>query len=87
MKRSQFTEKQIMGILREAETGVATADVCRSPASRRPVLQVEGQVRQDGRVGGRRPTVLEDEKAKLKRLLAKAMPDNAILKDIAAKEL
>ena len=53
---------------------------------RRDVLQVESQVRRPGRIGRERLKSLEDENAKLKKLLAEAMLDNAMLKDIAAKK-
>lgn len=87
MKRSRFTEEQIIGILREQEGGQATADVCRrhgiSPAT---------FYKWKAKYGGldvseaRRLKALEDENAKLKRLLAEAMLDNAMLKDIASKK-
>ena len=87
MKRSRFTEEQIIGILREQEDGVAAADVCRKHG-------ISGATfyRWKSKFGGmdvseaRRLKVLEDENAKLKRLLAEAMLDNAMLKDIATKK-
>jgi len=87
MKRSRFTEEQIIGILREQQAGVATADVCRK-------YGISGATfyKWKAKFGGmdvseaRRLKVLEDENAKLKRLLAEAMLDNAMLKDIAAKK-
>lgn len=87
MKRSRFTEEQIIGVLREQEGGQPTADVCRrhgiSPAT---------FYKWKAKYGGldvseaRRLRALEDENAKLKRLLAEAMLDNAMLKDIASKK-
>jgi putative transposase len=86
MKRSRFPEEQIIGILREQEAGLATADVCRKHG-------ISGATfyKWKAKFGGmdvseaRRLKVLEDENAKLKRLLAEAMLDNAMLKVIAAK--
>ena len=87
MKRSRFTEEQIIGVLREQEGGQPTADVCRrhgiSPAT---------FYKWKAKYGGldvseaRRLRALEDENARLKKLLAEAMLDNAMLKDIASKK-
>ena len=87
MKRSRFTEEQIIGVLREQEGGQPTADVCRrhgiSPAT---------FYKWKAKYGGldvseaRRLRALVDENAKLKKLLAEAMLDNAMLKDIASKK-
>src|SRR5438874_12716409 len=87
MKRSRFNEEQIIAILQEQEAGAKTADVCRKHG-------ISGATfyKWKGKFGGmdvsdaRRLKALEDENSRLKKLLAEAMLDNAMLKDIAAKK-
>ncbi len=87
MKRSRFTEEQIIGILREQEAGMKTADVCRKHGISEATFY-----KYKAKFGGmdvsdaRKLKVLEDENAKLKKLLAEAMLDNAMLKDVASKK-
>lgn len=87
MKRSRFTEEQIIGILREQEAGVATAEVCR-----RHGVSSATFYKWKARFGGldvseaRRLKALEDENARLKRMLADAMLDNVALKDRLGKK-
>jgi len=87
MKRSRFTEEQIIGMLKEQEAGMATADVCRKHG-----VSAATFYKYKARFGGlevsdaRRLKALEDENAKLKKLLAEAMLDNAILKDVASRK-
>jgi putative transposase len=87
MKRSRFSEEQIIGILREQEGGQPTADVCR-----RHAISGATFYKWKAKYGGldvseaRRLKALEDENAKLKKLLAEAMLDVAMLKDIASKK-
>ena len=87
MKRSRFTEEQIIGILREQEAGVATAEVCR-----RHGVSSATFYKWKAKYGGmdvseaRRLKVLEDENAKLKRMLADSMLDNVALKDLLGKK-
>jgi putative transposase len=86
MKPSRFTEEQIIGILQEHEAGAKTADVCRKHG-----ISSATFYKWKAKYGGldvsdaKRLKSLEDENAKLKKLLAEAMLDNAMLKDIAAK--
>ena len=87
MKRSRFTEEQIFGILKEQETGQTTVEVCR-----RHGISDATFYKWKAKYGGlevseaRRLKALEDENARLKKLLAEAMLDNAMLKDVASKK-
>jgi putative transposase len=87
MKRKRFTEEQIIGVLKEAEAGAKTGDL-----ARRHGISEATIYNWKAKYGGmevseaKRLRSLEDENAKLKRLLADAMLDNAALKDLLAKK-
>jgi len=87
MRGSRFKEEQIIAILREQEAGAATADVCRKHG-------ISGATfyKWKAKYGGldvsdaRRLKALEDENARLKKLVADLSLDNVMLKDIASKK-
>ena len=87
MKGSRFKEEQIIAILREQEAGAKTADVCRKHG-----ISSATFFKWKSKYGGlevsdaRRLKALEDENRKLKKLLAEAMLDNAMLKDLNSKK-
>ncbi len=87
MKRSRFTEEQIIGILKEQEAGAKTADVCRKYGiSEATFYKYKAKFGGMDVAEAKKLRSLEDENAKLKRLLADAMLDNAALKDLLAKK-
>ena len=87
MKRKRFSEEQIVGVLKEHELGAKTADLCRKHGISEATFY-----NWKSKFGGmdvseaKRLKALEGENAKLKRLLADAMLDNAALKDLLSKK-
>src|SRR5439155_15481869 len=88
MKRKRFTEEQVIGILKEHELGAKTAEVCRKHGISEATFY-----KWKSKYGGldvseaKRLKALEEENAKLKKLLADAMLDNAALKDLLSKKM
>ena len=86
MRKSRFTEEQIIAILAEHELGVPTADVCRKHG-----LSTATFYKWKAKYGGmdvtdaRKLKALEAENGRLKRMLADAMLDNVVLKDLLGK--
>jgi len=86
MRKSRFSEEQIIGMLKEHESGVKTAEICRKHG-----ISDATFYKYKSKFGGmtvsdaRRLKTLEVENGKLKRLLAEQMLDNAALKDLASK--
>ena len=87
MKRNRFTEEQIIGILKEHEAGFSVSDLCRKHG-----VSDASIYKWKAKFGGmdvseaKKLRGLEEENAKLKRLLADAMLDNVALKDLLGKK-
>jgi putative transposase len=87
MKRSRFSEEQIIASLPEQEAAAKTVEMCRKHGVSDATFY-----KWKAKYGGmevsdaRRLRSLEDENAKLKKLLAEAMLDSAMLRDVAARK-
>ncbi len=86
MRKSRFTEAQIIGMIKEQEAGLPTADLCRkhglSPAT---FYKLKAKYGGMDLSDAKRLKQLEEENAKLKRLVADVMLDNVVLKDLLGK--
>jgi putative transposase len=86
MRGTRHTEEQIIGILKEAEKGLATAELCRQQGISEQTLY-----RWKAKYGGlessdaKRLKTLEDENRKLKHVVAELTLDNRALKDVLSK--
>ena len=87
MKRKRFTEEQIIGALREHESGAEVGQLCRRLGISRVTLYAWKK-----KYGGmdvseaKRLRKLEDENGRLKRAVAELTLDNQILKDIVSRK-
>ena len=87
MKRSRFSEEQIIGVLREQEAGMPVAEACRKHGISEPTFYA-WKAKYAGMTAAdvRRLKDLEAENGKLKRLLAEAELDKAALKDLLGRK-
>ena len=86
MRKSRFTEAQIIGMIKEQEAGLPTAELCRkhglSPAT---FYKLKAKYGGMDLSDTKRLKQLEEENVKLKRLVADVMLDNVVLKDLLGK--
>ena len=87
MKRSRYTEEQIIGILQEHEAGALCADLCRKHGMAEGTFYA-WKAKYSGLTvpDAKRLKALEDENARLKKLLAEQMLDAATMRDLLAKK-
>jgi putative transposase len=85
--KNRFTEAQIIGVLKETETGIKVAEICRKYG-----ISEATYYNWKAKFGGmtvsdaQRLKALEAENGKLKRLLAETMLDNSALKDVVGRK-
>jgi putative transposase len=86
MRRSKYSEEQVIGILKEHDAGVSTAEICRKYGVSNATFY-----KWRGKFGGmevsdaRKLKALEDENRKLKKLLAESMLDVSTLREMLGK--
>ena len=86
MKQKRYTDEQIAFALRQAESGTAVAEICRKLGVSEPTFyRWKKQFAGMGTVEIRRLKQLEEENAKLKRLVADLSLDKIMLRDVLRK--
>ena len=88
MKRSKFSEAQIAFVLKQAEDGTSVGDVCRKTGISEATLYA-WRKKYAGLMPSemRRLRQIEEENAKLKRLVADLSLDKAMLQDVVSRKL
>lgn len=88
MKKSKFSETEIVSILKQADAGLPVKDLCRQ-AGISPAIDYQWKSKYGGMEASdlKRVRELEAENAKLKRMYAELALDNAAMKDLIAKKL
>jgi putative transposase len=85
--KKRFTEAQIIGVLKEGETGIKVAELCRKYGIS-DATYYKWKAKFNGMTvsDAQRLKALEAENSQLKRLLAESMLDNAVLKDVVGRK-
>ena len=84
--KQRFSEEQIISLLKQQESGIATSELCRQHnVSAATFYKWKAKFGGMSASEAQRLRQLETENAKLKRLLAESMLDNAALKDVLSK--
>jgi len=87
MKRKRFSEEQIAFALRQADSGTTVEEICRKMGVSEPTFYRWKKVYAGMGVAEiRRLKQLEDENAKLKRLVADLTLDKVMLQDVLRKK-
>lgn len=87
MKKKRFTDEQIVAVLKEGEAGVKVSELCRKHGiSDATYYNWKAKFAGMRVAETQRLKALEAENAKLKKLLAESMLDNAALKDIVGRK-